>query len=73
MSKKSILAGSSSHIPLMDIEAYIFDSVFSMNYIEIYHHVLLNHAKSVVYATTVRSVVLATMIPQTHVFLEFIY
>ena len=33
MSKKAILAGSSSHIPLMDTEVDIFDPVFSINYI----------------------------------------
>lgn len=73
MMKKSILAGFYSHIPLMDTKADIFDLVFSINYIEFYEDVILNQVESHVYVATIRSYVLASMIPQTHVFLEFIY
>jgi len=73
MSKKDALTVSTFHIPFMDTERDIFDSVCLIDYITIYKHVLLNQNKSPVYSIAIRSSVLTTMIPQTYIFPEFIY
>lgn len=73
ISKKTILIGSYFHIPLMETERDIFDLIWSLKFIELHHHVLLNQVDSQVCVAVVKSSILAAIFPQTYVFPEFVY
>ena len=73
MAKRSSLLGSTSHIPLMDTERGIQDTLCSVIYLPFYQQVVLNVNASPVYAAMIKSEVLSTCIPKTHIFPEFIY
>lgn len=73
MSKKFILVGSSSHIPLMDTKRDVFDLIFSIDFREFHQHVLLNQEESLLYVATIRSCVITAMISQTYVYPKFVF
>ena len=73
MAKRSSLSGSTSHIPLMDTERDIQDTLCSVIHLPFYQQVILNDNASPVYSTMVKSGVLFACSPKTHLFPEFIY
>lgn len=56
----------------MDVERDISDTLCTIKHLSLYKEVILNHNKSPILMANVRSGVLATFVPRTHLFLEFI-
>ena len=73
MAKRSSLSGLASHIPLMDTERDIQDTMCSIIHLPFYQQVILNDNASPVYSAMVKSGILSACIPKTHIFPEFIY
>lgn len=73
MAKHSSLSGATSHIPLMDTEGGIQDTLCSIIHLPFYQQVVLNEKASPVFTAMVKSRILSASIPKTHLFLEFIY
>ena len=73
MAKCSSLSGSSSHIPLMDTERDIQDTICSLHHLSLYQQVCLNDKASPIYTAKVKTGVFSACIPRTHLFPEFVY
>jgi len=56
----------------MDVEHDISDTICTIKHLHLYQEVVLNQKKSLVFMAMVRSGVLASFVPKTHLFLEFI-
>jgi len=57
----------------MDTNRDVFDTIFSLDLMELRQYNLVNQKESPVYIAVIKSSLLATTILQTYVFPEFIY
>ena len=72
MAKRFLLSGSTSHIPLMDNERDIQDTISSVNHLSFYQQVTLNAESSPVFYAMKKLGVLSACIPKAHLFPKFI-
>ena len=56
----------------MDVERDIFDTLYVIKHPSLYKEVIMNHKKSPIFMEMVRSGVLDSFVPRTHLFPEFI-
>lgn len=72
MSKKDSLNSFATHIPLMDIERYVFHPLCSLNLMELSENVLAGQIDSLIYSAVVKLGLFSIIIPHTYVYPKFI-